>query len=51
MPKWDNDARVVSEETFTYEDIVVQGGKGELHLIAAGNQQAQPIVFMHGITE
>ena len=51
MPKWDNDARAVSEETFTYEDIVVQGGKGELHLIAAGNQQAQPIVFMHGITE
>lgn len=52
MPKWNSDVSgSVSEEIFLYEDITIQGWEGEHHLIASGNHQEQPIVFMHGITE
>lgn len=40
-----------SADSFVHENITVQARDGELHLLASGDRNGQPIVFMHGITE
>ncbi|MGO4369502.1 alpha/beta fold hydrolase [Paenibacillus sp. MCAF20] len=41
----------MDENGFAYESVKIQTLDGELRYIVSGDKQAQPIVFLHGITE
>ena len=49
--KTDANGLSVNKESTFYEHRKVQGWEGELHFITSGDKEAQPVVFLHGITE